>query len=183
MQEIDGVPFKLKSPFDFSFLNKYGKVFKVFDDQDSGNICFGTEMDRERYFVKFAGAPTERRSITPEVAVTRLKETLSIYQDLQHSNLLELVTAEEVGGGFALVFKWTDAVCMGRMYPTDHQRFMQLPVVDRLKVFEDIVSFFEHMATQNYVATFEKCPQSMIWGTCGEAPVFRLRKSISWELI
>ena len=152
LQEIDGVPFKLKSPFDFSFLNKYGKVFKVFDDQDSGNICFGTEKDGERYFVKFAGAPTERSSISSEVAVARIKETLPIYQDLQHPNLLELVAAEDIGGGFALVFKWTDGVCMGRMYPAAHQRFMQLPVTDRLKVFEDIQRFFEHVAAQDYVA-------------------------------
>ena len=55
MQCIDGIPFKLKSPFDFSFLSEYGRVFKVFDDQDSGNICFGTEKDGQRYFIKFAG--------------------------------------------------------------------------------------------------------------------------------
>ena len=35
-------------------------MFKVYDDQDSGNICFGTEKDGQRYFIKFAGAPTER---------------------------------------------------------------------------------------------------------------------------
>ena len=42
----------MKAPFDFSFISQYGKVFKVFDDQDSGNICFGAEKDGERYFVK-----------------------------------------------------------------------------------------------------------------------------------
>lgn len=41
IQYTDGIPYKLKAPFDFSFLSKYGKVFKVFDNQDSGNICFG----------------------------------------------------------------------------------------------------------------------------------------------
>lgn len=45
LQYIDGIPFKLKSAFDFSFLNEYDRVFKVFDDQDSGNISFGTEKD------------------------------------------------------------------------------------------------------------------------------------------
>ena len=43
IQQIDGISFKMKENFDFSFLQEYGKVFKVFDDQDSGNICFGTE--------------------------------------------------------------------------------------------------------------------------------------------
>lgn len=37
-QEIDNIKFKMKEYFDFSFLHKFGKVFKVFDDQDSGNI-------------------------------------------------------------------------------------------------------------------------------------------------
>ena len=58
IQYTDGVPYKLKASFDFSFLSKYGKVFKVFDNQDSGNICFGVADGDKRYFVKFAGAPT-----------------------------------------------------------------------------------------------------------------------------
>lgn len=36
-QCIDDVPCMLKEPFDMSFIKKYGKVFKVYDDQDSGN--------------------------------------------------------------------------------------------------------------------------------------------------
>ena len=47
LQYIDGIPFKLKSTFDFSFMKEYGTVFKVYDDQDSGNICFGTEKDEK----------------------------------------------------------------------------------------------------------------------------------------
>lgn len=50
LQYIDGVPFKLKSAFDFSFMKEYGTVFKIYDDQDSGNICFGTEKDGQRMF-------------------------------------------------------------------------------------------------------------------------------------
>lgn len=76
LQYIDGVPCKLKSAFDFGFLQKYGRVFKVFDDQDSGNICFGAEKDGKRYFVKFAGAPTEQYSGELSDAVNRLKATL-----------------------------------------------------------------------------------------------------------
>ncbi len=47
-QCIDGLPFKLKSAFDFSFMSKYRKVFQVYDDQDSGAICFGAEKDGRR---------------------------------------------------------------------------------------------------------------------------------------
>jgi serine/threonine-protein kinase len=48
VQWMDGIPYKLKAPFDFSFLGRYGKVFKVFDNQGSGNICFGiSDGDKE----------------------------------------------------------------------------------------------------------------------------------------
>lgn len=152
LQYIDGLPYKLRSPFDFGFLRKYGKVFKVFDDQDSGNICFGTEKDGRRCFVKFAGAPTDRGIGTPEEAVERLKATVPVYSGLRHKNLIELVEAEEIGGGFAMVFRWADGDCMGRMYPAAHRRFMSLPVKARLAVFQDILDFFEYVASQGYVA-------------------------------
>ena len=41
IQWIDGVPYRLKASFDFSFMSKYGEVFKAFDKQGSGNISFG----------------------------------------------------------------------------------------------------------------------------------------------
>lgn len=152
LQYIDGVPFKLKSAFDFSFMKEFGTVFKIYDDQDSGNICFGTEKDGQRYFVKFAGAPTERYSGDPADAIARLKSTLPIYSELKHENLIDLIEAKEIGGGFAIVFKWADGDCMGRMYPAAHSRFMQLPIDARLTVFHDILYFFEYIVSQNYVA-------------------------------
>lgn len=152
LQYLDNIPFKMKSPFDFSFLSEYGRVFQIFDDQDSGNICFGTEKEGQRYFIKFAGAPTDGGIGTPEEAVARLKATLPIYRDLHHKNLIELVEAKEIGGGFAMVFKWVDGDSMGRLYPAAHRRFMELPARDRLKVFRDILSFFEYTVTQGYVA-------------------------------
>ncbi|MEF2918530.1 MAG: phosphotransferase [Eubacterium sp.] len=152
LQYIDGIPFKLKSPFDFSFLSEYGRVFKVFDDQDSGNICFGTEKDGQRYFIKFAGAPTEQYNGNLADAIARLKATLQAYSDLKHKNLIELVEAKDIAGGFMMIFKWVDGDCMGRMYPAQHKKFMALPVKDKLKVFTDILDFFEYIASQNYVA-------------------------------
>ncbi len=152
LQYMNGLPYKLKSPFDFDFIKKYGSTFTIFDDQDSGNICFGTEKEGKRYFVKFAGAPTERYNGAPADAVKRLKATTSIYQDLHHKNLIELVQAEEVGGGYAMVFRWADGNCMGRMYPAAHRRFINLSVEDKLYVFRDILCFFEYIISQNYVA-------------------------------
>ncbi len=152
IQYINGLPYKLKSPFDFSFISKYGTVFKVFDNQDSGNICFGVQNGEDRYFIKFAGALTEQYGGTPQDAVDRLKAAVPIYTDLSHPNLIKFVKAEETGGGFALIFEWTDGECMGRMYPESRRKFMQMPIETRLKVFNDILSFHTYIAKQGHVA-------------------------------
>lgn len=152
IQQIDGISFRMKSPFDFSFLNRYDRVFKVFDDQDSGNICFGTQNGNERFFVKFAGAPTARGSVSPETAVANLKSTVPLYRELRHPNLIELIESEEIAGGFAMIFRWEDGECMGRQYPESHKKFMALPAKDKLRVFADIAAFLGHVAAKNYVA-------------------------------
>lgn len=151
-QWIDGVPYKLKAPFDFSFLNKYGKVFKVFDDQDSGNICFGMADGNNKYFVKFAGAPTERACVSAKGAIANLKRTIPIYKDLAHPNLIKLVDYEEVGGGFAMIFEWNNAECMHPMYPLSWKKFMQMTLETKRQVFLDIFKFHAHVAKQGYVA-------------------------------
>jgi len=152
IQWTDSVPYRLKEHFDFSFLNKYGKVFKVYDDQDSGNICFGIANGDSKYFVKFAGAPTERACVNTAKAVANLKSTVPIYNDLAHPNLIRLINSEEVGGGFAMVFEWADAECMHPMYPLSHRKFMQMALETRHQVFEDILTFHTHVAKQGYVA-------------------------------
>jgi aminoglycoside phosphotransferase (APT) family kinase protein len=152
IQYINNIPYKLKSPFDFSFIEQYGEIFKIYDDQDSGNICFGVENGDKRYFIKFAGAPTEQYSGKPEDAIARLKSTVPIYQDLAHPNLIRFIKAEEVGGGFAAIFEWTNGECMGRMYPRTREKFLQMPDSTRLEVFNDILVFHIHTIKQGYVA-------------------------------
>jgi len=152
VQWIDGVPYKLKAPFDFSFLSKYGKVFKVFDGQDSGNICFGVNNNDKRYFIKFAGAPTDEYTGTVESAIERLRAAVSPYKDLAHPNLIHFIKAEEIGDGFAVIFEWVDGICAHPMYPTDYQKFRQLPLVTRLQIYEDILDFHAFVASQDYTA-------------------------------
>lgn len=151
-QALDGVEFKLKAPFDFSFLKKYGRVFKIFDDQDSGNICFGCERDGERLFLKFAGAPTAEYNGTPADAIERLKTAVPIYESLKHPGLIEYLDSEEIGGGFAMLFRWTDGECMARMYPESHKKFVMLPTASKLNVYNDIMSFFDYISKSGYQA-------------------------------
>ena len=152
VQWTDGVPYRLKEPFDFGFLEKYGTVFKVYDDQDSGNICFGLEKGGTWYVLKFAGAPTVRGGVSAAEAIANLKPTEPIYRDLAHENLIRLIDAGEMGGGYGMVFEWTDAICMGRMYPAQHKAFMALPAETRLQIFEDIVRFHLYAAEKGYAA-------------------------------
>ncbi|MGR3763032.1 serine/threonine protein kinase [Rossellomorea sp. NS-SX7] len=152
IQYINQIPYKLKSPYDFSFIEKYGEVFKVYDDQDSGNICFGVKNDEGRYFIKFAGAPTARYAGRAEDAIAGLKDAVQVYEDLAHPHLIRLIRAEEAGGGFAAIFEWTDGECMGKMYPLSREKFLQLPDSKRLDVFTDIIDFHIHVIGQGYVA-------------------------------
>ncbi|MCA0149597.1 phosphotransferase [Rossellomorea vietnamensis] len=152
VQYVDDIPYKLKAPFDLSFIKKYGEVFKVYDDQDSGNICFGVRNGEERRFIKFAGAPTVRYEGKPEEAISGLKVAVNVYKDLAHPHLVRLIGAEEVGEGFAAFYEWTDGECMGKMYPRSREKFMQLPDRTRIAVFRDILDFHIHAAEQGYVA-------------------------------
>jgi len=152
IQYIDGVPLKLKSTFDFSFLRRYGTVFKVFDDQDSGNICFGVTDGKNKYFVKFAGAPTERANVSQTEAIDRMKSTEPIYRDLAHTTLTRLIDTEEIGGGFAMVFEWNNAECMGKQFPASRKKFMEMHNDTRLRVFDEILDFHAHVAERGYVA-------------------------------
>ena len=151
-QYIDGIKYKMGAEFDFSFLKKYGTVFKVFDDQDSGNICFGINSLEGKIFVKFAGAPTAEYEGNTDEAVARLKATLPIYEAVKHDSLIKFIKAEEVGNGYAFVFKWADGKCMGRMYEDDHRYIMALPVEDKLSIFDTVISFLQSVHNSGYVA-------------------------------
>lgn len=67
---FDDVTFQLQEQHDFEWLRSLGKVFCVFDQQDSGNICFGIEKDGKKKFVKYAGARPLDYSGNPQDAVS-----------------------------------------------------------------------------------------------------------------
>lgn len=152
IQTVDGIEYRLAAPFDMSFIGRYGRVFKVLDNQDSGNICFGTDKNGKRYFVKFAGAPTVRYDGAPADAVGRLKAAVAVYHDLHHPNLVCIIDGEEIEGGYAAVFDWTDAECMGKLYPQSRKKILQLQPDVKMRMFEEILTFHAHTARQCYVA-------------------------------
>ena len=113
-QAIDGVSFHMKEEYDFSFLSRYGKVFKVFDKSSSGTICFGVEKSGKRYFLKFAGAKTINDALqNVEDTIMRLKFSVPKYNELKHPLLINQIDADEAGGGFITVFDWFDGESCG----------------------------------------------------------------------
>ena len=168
IQYIDGVPFKLRTPFNFTFLSKYGKVFKVFDNQGSGNICFGVDNGKSKYFVKFAGAPTENYTGNPKDAVDRLKMAVPAYRDLAHTNLIRLITDEEIGGGYAVVFEWVDALYM--YSPDGNQSFKHLPLETYLIIYDEVLDFHRNMVEHGYCA-LDFYEDHIMWDTINEKAV------------
>ena len=65
---------------------------------------------------------------------------------------MKFIKAEEVGGGYAAIFEWTDGACMGKTYPMSRKTFMQMPDSTKLEVFHDILAFHIHVVKQGYVA-------------------------------
>ena len=153
-QYLDGLEIQLRKPFDLSFINKYGKVFKVFDKQGSGALCFGTEKEGKRYFLKFAGAENVKSDgkLNIEDAISILKYSVFKYKDLKHPLLVNQIDAEEIGGGFLTVFDWFDGVSFGYPQKEMCKKFMALPVDNKQRVYEGILEFHAYVAEQGYVA-------------------------------
>ncbi|PEY38369.1 serine/threonine protein kinase [Bacillus cereus] len=160
---LDDVTFQLKEQQDFSWLVSLGKVFAVFDQQDSGNICFGIEKDGKKSFVKFAGAKTMEYTGEPTDAVSRLKEAISLYEELKHNHLIELINHYEVENGYAAIFNWFSGECLHSHWsfpppakynnPTSpFYRYKQLSIEERLISLDHIFSFHVHVEGKNYVA-------------------------------
>lgn len=160
---LNGVSFNLKEHFDFSWLQDMGRIFSVFDQQDSGNICFGIEDKGHKKFVKFAGARTAEYNGDPQDAITRLKEAAPLYYELKHPSLIEIIDHYQVGSGYAVIFEWFDGMCLHShwSYPppakyTDPNspfyQYKQLPVEARLQSLDSIFSFHVFVEEKGYVA-------------------------------
>lgn len=163
VQSIDHIHFKMNEAADFSFLSQYGKVFCVFDHNDSGNISFGVDNGKDRFFVKVAGAKTIYSCIEARQAVENLKKSISIYSALKHPNLIELIDHQQQGDLYAAVFKWVEGDCLFdywnfEKYALDQQitsprmRFKQLPIEKRLVSFNTIFDFLACVESKGFVA-------------------------------
>ena len=160
---LDNITVRLREYHDFCFLKQLGEAFCVFDEQDSGNICFGVASGTEKLFIKYAGAKTIDYSGNPEDAVDRLKQAMPLYHALRHPDLSELREHFAVNAGYAAVFTWFPGECLHAHWAftpaekyhhpdSPSYRHKQLPLARRLDSLETIFTFHEHVARQGYVA-------------------------------
>jgi serine/threonine-protein kinase len=151
LTEVDGMPVRLREEHDLSFTARWGTVFAVLDDQDSGNLCLGVDGPDGRVFVKYAGARTARYDGEVDHAVARLRRAAEVYRELAHPTLVRLREAVDVGAGHALVFDWTDATPVGRQYERGHV-VRELSTADRAAAVQQVYDFHVHAAALGWIA-------------------------------
>jgi serine/threonine protein kinase, bacterial len=161
--EIDKVNFQLQEDHDFFWLKNLGHVFCVFDQQDSGNISFGVENNKQKFFIKYAGARPMDFSGNPKDAIQRLADAIPVYKKLEHPHLIKLIDHFTVENGYAAVFEWFHGVCLhshwsfgGRAKYTNPMspfyRFKNLEIEKRLVSLDTIFSFHAYVESQGFVA-------------------------------
>ncbi len=109
---IDNIEFKLKEYQDFSWLNKYGKVFSVIDETGSGCISFGIYNKDKKYFFKIAGAKTVESEISEQESIKILKESVQKYKDIKDANLIKYVDSFDINNLFVVIFEYAEGECL-----------------------------------------------------------------------
>lgn len=160
--KIVGIDFRLQEPHDFRWFNELGTIFKVYDEQDSGNLLFGVAKDGARYFVKYAGARPVEYGGRPDDAVARLEQAAQVYEALQHPNLVKYLGRKQCPQGLALVFEWFDgrglhehwtfARC-GKYQPgSPYKQYLDLSPAKKLKSVATIFECLCYVEASGYVA-------------------------------
>lgn len=162
-KEINGVYFELKEDHDFSWLNKFGNIFCVFDKQDSGNICFGVKRKNEKLFIKYAGAKTLNYNGDIKIAVANLKQSIKVYEDLKCEQLIKLKETFKTGDGYATVFEWVEGENLHDHWNFDkypkythpkspYYKYRQLEIDKKIKSINTIFEFLCNVENSGYVA-------------------------------
>ena len=161
--KIDAINLRLREHHDFSWIHKAGRVFCVYDEQDSGNILFGIMNKGVKKFIKYAGAKPVEYAGEPEDAIIRLKNAIPVYEDIKHPALIKFERALECPNGIAAVFEWFDGAGLHDHWTfakynkythpkSAYYRYRHMPVEKRIKSINTIFKFLAYVESVNYVA-------------------------------
>ena len=139
-------------------LDSIGRVFTEFDQQDSGNVSFGVEVDGQRYFVKTAGAPSSAGLPTRHGdRVELLANAECLARDVRHPALTRFQGSCESAWGPMLVYAFAAGEHLHerrerRQDPTTAwQRFLHRPFGERFAVVETLLDLHRALAAKGWV--------------------------------
>jgi serine/threonine-protein kinase len=136
-----------------AYLRRIGRVFRVFDRQDSGYVSYGVELADERWFVKTAGAVA---------TVEPLRRAIAFHGAVAHPAIVPLRRVLDAAGSPVLVYPWVDgevlyhATVPTRMSRADPAsaiaRFRREPVDVIERVLGDILDVHAAVTRAGFVA-------------------------------
>lgn len=119
--------------------------------------------ENQKYFCKIAGVDALEADVSPQQSVEVLKNSVYLYQDLHHSNLIKMIEYYEHEDVYNAVFEWADGKCLFDHWNFDKyksnpslespaHRFKKLPVKEKLEVVDVLFSFLASTSNAGYVA-------------------------------
>lgn len=135
---VRDMPVQLCAFHDLNFVESYGRVLRVFDQLNSGLLCFMIENNEKRYFLKYAGAPTLKSMETREQSVRHLRLAAARYETLRHPALAAFRGARDYGSGFACLFDWLDGLPLAPL-KENTERLRAATLMVRLKMMDALV--------------------------------------------
>ncbi len=143
------------------FLRTQGDLFAVFDGatQDSGNVSYGLRVASDRFFVKTAGDPGDRKpSLDHAARVELLRNAVRIAGAVPHPAVPALRHVIESPHGPLLVYDWVEGELIGterarRHHPdSPYSRFRTL-APDRILAALDVVfDLHDRLAARGWIA-------------------------------
>ncbi len=156
INKLDSIEFKLNEWHDFTWLKRYGTAFWVVDETGSGCICIGMENGDKKYFCKIAGVNTIEAEVSPKESIKLLKESVNLYFNLRHPNLVKMIEDYDYNQFYVVVFEWTEGECLFdhwnfEKYQRDttikspKEKFKQLSVSKKLSTIDVLFSFLQNV--------------------------------------
>lgn len=151
---IDGIAYQARAEADLAWLAPYGRVFYVFDQQTSGNLCFGVQGRYGKLFIKYAGARSVNYAGRPEDAIITLQNAAPLYQMLSHPALIPLLAHGPAGEGYAAIFAWRDAPVLCPTPPdfAIRDRVRRLQVARSLKMLDMVYDLHAELSALGLVS-------------------------------
>jgi serine/threonine-protein kinase len=143
-----------------NFLSKAGVIFARFDQltQESGNVSYGADIEGTRFFVKTAGAPTNKAFLQHSDRVFWLKNAVRVSRALQDPVLPRLLNTIESPHGIMLVYEWMPGELIRvpeneRSDPASpYQRFKSLPLNELESALTTLFRVHTEFCTRGWIA-------------------------------